>query len=82
MPNRPRAKVLDDVLLERQRQDAKFGPVRGMDLCEWMCVLMEEVGEAAGAVHETVGRDNIRKELIQVAAVAVNIVEHMDRGDA
>ena len=57
-------------------------------------ILLNALGAAAGrasqAVHETeqgrvtaerYGRAAIRKELIQTAAVAVNIIEHMDRGE-
>ena len=105
--------VLNEIADERGNQDAKFGPVRGMSLTEWLCVLQEETGEAheeyldlmlgvllnalgaatgraAQAIHETEsertgaarhGRAAIRKELIQTAAVAVNIVEHLDRRD-
>ena len=103
-------RIYDDIYRERRRQDAKFGPIRGMDLAEWTCVLVEEIGEAseahielilallmdtlmatggrvAQAVHETIGerttavrhgRDAIRKELVQVAAVAVNMIYHLD----
>ena len=107
------ARVLTDIVLERSRQDTKFGPIRDMDLGEWVCVLVEEIGEVteehaemllavlvaalmsaggrvAQAVHETIGertgalrhgREAIRKECIQVAAVAVNITQHMDRNN-
>ena len=82
--------VYQDIRDERAHQDTKFGPVRTMPLTEWVCVLTEEVGEAAEAVHELEqGRpDNVtswwgalRDELVQVAATAVNMIEHMDRGD-
>ena len=104
--------IMNELRAERTRQDAKFGPIRDMDLCEWVCVLTEEIGEAAEAhadmlmaglmdvmtaaggrlaqaVHETVGErtdatrfgiDAVRKELVQVAAVAVNIIRHIDDG--
>lgn len=56
-----------------------------------IAALVGTVGRVGQAVHETFGqrtdarrhgRDAIRAELIQVAAVAGNIVEHMDRNDA
>lgn len=56
-----------------------------------IAALVAAVGRAGQAVHETFGertdarrhgRKAIRDELIQVAAVAENIVEHMDRSDA
>ena len=82
-------RIYADIGAERIRQDDKFGRVRDMELTEWVCVLTEEVGEVAKAVHEAAqqriswegGRTATRAELVQVAAVAVNIIEHMDRGD-
>lgn len=46
----------------------------------WIDILLEEVAEA---VDEAKGGDiaALRKELIQVAAVAVNWIENLDRAD-
>ena len=71
---------------ERDRQTAKWGEQRH-DLIEWNAILMEEVGEASREIleqhfdtfyHPDSGRvDRIKKELTQVAAVAVQILEQI-----
>jgi AbrB family looped-hinge helix DNA binding protein len=77
------------VISERYRQDAKWGE-QNHELQFWMGILMEEVGELAQAVNETVfnngpeeqakgGYANMRAEAVQVAAVAVAFVEMLDR---
>lgn len=70
---------------ERQKQIAKWGPQDTNEWPEWLSILMEEVGELAEAINETWfrnathpergGIENIRKEAVQVAAVAVSIIE-------
>lgn len=70
--------VYTDIKEERERQDAKWGE-QNHPLDTWMTVLMEEVGEAAQDVLK--GRTpELRKELVQVAAVAVAAIEFIDRG--
>jgi NTP pyrophosphatase (non-canonical NTP hydrolase) len=79
-------RVLDDVAAERMRQDEKWG-VQDIHDYERISILTEEVGEAAKAANEanfttspTRGdRTHLRKELIQVAAVAVDYVQAIDR---
>jgi NTP pyrophosphatase (non-canonical NTP hydrolase) len=83
------AAVLQDVAAERAAQVEKWGTQRH-SWPEWMSILTEEVGEAAQAAnkaHWTVPdyRESIRKqvqalreELVQIAAVAVQIIEHID----
>jgi NTP pyrophosphatase (non-canonical NTP hydrolase) len=82
--------VLELVAAERQRQDDKWGDQSGNHPFEWMSILMEEVGELAEAINETCfqtqhvkpdrgGPDAIRREAVQVAAVAVAIVEAIVR---
>lgn len=44
-------------------------------ICTWMHILVEEVSETASA--KTI--DDLRKELIQVAAVAISAIESLDR---
>lgn len=67
------------VLDERDRQDAKWGtefPNRDWD--RWVTILTEEVGEFAEAVLELPydgSEEDIRKELIQIAAVAFAALE-------
>lgn len=74
--------VVDEVLEECARQDAKWGEQNHM-APEWLAILAEEFGEVA---KEVVGitfahpwSENYRVELVQTAAVAVRIVESYDR---
>lgn len=69
------------VAIERQRQTEKWGTQRHTWV-EWMTVLGEEYGEACkAAVELNWGRSDdiaeLRRELIQVAAVAVQIAERI-----
>ncbi|WP_028988046.1 hypothetical protein [Thermicanus aegyptius] len=77
------------VIEERKRQDAKWG-VQDHDPSTWIGILGEEFGELCQAINETWfdngtqerkkgGYENMRKEAIQVAAVAVALVESLDR---
>ncbi len=74
-------RALLDVAQERKHQDSKWG-VRSHNGAVWMAILGEEVGEANRAVLRDVfdkdGTADIRAELIQVAAVAVAIIEQID----
>ncbi len=72
--------MLGEVGAERERQDARFGAERihGQSRHLRLTVLMEEVGELARAVLEQ-DEHAIRTEVIQVAAVAVALVESLDR---
>jgi NTP pyrophosphatase (non-canonical NTP hydrolase) len=72
--------VFAEVAAERERQDARFGAERILGQSRYLrvTVLMEEVGELARAVLEH-DEDAIRAEAIQVAAVAVALVESLDR---
>lgn len=64
---------------ERKRQDEKWGPSMERPSPS-LAVLMEEVGEVANALLEN-DEDNLRVELVQVAAVALAMVEAIDRGE-
>ena len=72
------------ITTERDRQDEKWG-VQTHSPAEWMMILMEEVGEFAEAEMEARYRDGakarIREELVQVAAVALAMLEDCDRND-
>lgn len=86
--------VLSDVSSERTRQLTKFG-VQDHPIADWFLILQEEVGEAAREACEHVFRGRfpehyaddperlhrLRKELIEVAAVAVAMVESLDRNE-
>lgn len=76
------ADALDAVRAERARQDAKWGPATLSNRAaeRGLTVLMEEVGEVARALLDCSPRRAVRAELVQVAAVAVAIVEAIDRG--
>lgn len=80
---------LADVLDERDRQDAKWGP-QNHDPFAWLVILMEEVGEASKAALEArvQGDRNAeaydftayRTEIVQTCAVALAMIEALDRG--
>lgn len=77
---------------EMERQIAKFG-VQNHEPPIYLTILMEEVGEAAqAALHakndfrpgsgwNEAKLKEYRKELIQVAAVAMSMIECLDRGE-
>jgi len=68
---------LSEVMLERARQDQKWGEQNHPDLY-WLAVLTEEVGELAKELIE--GRlAEARRELVQVTAVGVAWLEAMER---
>ncbi len=69
-----RQEIFDAITVERRRQDEKWGiqaHLPGM----WLAILVEEVGEAATALLESGDGPEWRKELIQIAAVAVATIE-------
>lgn len=78
--------ALNIVKAERANQDAKWGEQRH-SWSEWATILGEEYGEFCEAVNETVlnnktkleigGVDNMLKEAIHTAAVAVEIIEKL-----
>lgn len=70
----PTVTVIDQVLAERERQDARHGAPRerGITPHEWLAILVEEVGEVARDVHE---KRDPTAELVQVAAVALAMIE-------
>ena len=74
--------VLNDIIDERKRQDERWG-VQRLEWPVWMAVLTEEVGESAEASLEAhfnpqAPLGHLREELVQVAAVAVAMIEHID----
>ena len=83
MTNRER--IYSAITAERDAQDAKWGnQLHSMPI--WSAILTEECGEVAQAalnVHWD-GEDrlaHLREELVQVAAVAVHIIEKIESGD-
>lgn len=77
-------KVIKQITAERKRQIKKFGSQSGVSTYKWLTILMEEVGEAAEAAldieHGKISDQmSYRNEIIQVAAVAVQILEHLNK---
>lgn len=73
----PRVKA--DLEMERMRQDAKWGE-QNHHPDHWRVILGEELGEMDKENLERNG-DRYREELVQVAAVAVAMLESYDRGN-
>lgn len=84
------SRSLSSILRERHRQDAKWGE-QNHDPFGYLAILVEEVGEfSQAALHDrfhdprdgdtTKSREKLRDEAVQVAAVAMAIVECLDRG--
>lgn len=76
--------IFQEIIDERIRQDRKWGDQSYNSPMVWTAVLGEEFGEVAKAAIEYRFRDasidDLHKELIQVAAVAVAWVEAIDVG--
>ncbi|EKO04744.1 MazG-like family protein [Leptospira interrogans] len=78
-------KIIQEILGEREKQDQKWGE-QNHNPIEWCAILVEEVGEVSKAALETHfkydGKNDLseyREELIQVAAVALAMIECLDR---
>lgn len=75
--------ALKSVLAERERQDAKWGE-QNHDPFTYLAVLGEEYGETCqAALHSRFGgkhAGSLREEAVHTAAVALAIVECIDRG--
>lgn len=79
--------IFEEIKKERLAQDAKWGEQNHKPI-EWVAILTEEVGEVSKEALEShfkqYYRDvnqlaNYRKELIQVAAVAISMIQCLDR---
>lgn len=71
-------RIMANIAAERTRQDAKWG-IRPGDHPEWFSIMFEEVFEVSKALNDRQPIDELREELIQVAAVAVAWIEGLDR---
>lgn len=77
--------ALIDVLKERDRQEHLWGE-QNHTIFPWLAILQEEVGEMC---HEAMAiyfdkqnrQKELRTELVQVAAVALSMLECLDRND-
>lgn len=77
----PQYRALVEVWRERCRQDGKWGAIHSFDSRtpeEWLTILAEEFGELAEGILK---RDeaNTMEEATQVAAVAIAILESLQR---
>lgn len=74
--------VANHINEERRRQDAKWGSQRHLPPAVWLAILTEEVGEVAEQILEARAGNaragELRKELIQVAAVATAWLEALE----
>ena len=75
-------KIFEQIREERERQDAKWGEQNHLPFV-WCSILGEEVGEVNKAALEyyfaNIPIDDYKKELVQVAAVAVAMLECIER---
>ena len=71
--------IFAEIIAERKRQDEKWGANRNLEHSFWLMILVEEVGEAAMAILK--GTPNLKKELIQIAAVVVAWLENIERNE-
>lgn len=82
---RNRTVIYRDIDEERERQERKWGP-QLHSWPVWAAILAEESGEVAEAClqahwQEEGGLDHLREELVQAAAVAVQMLEKLDAGE-
>jgi NTP pyrophosphatase (non-canonical NTP hydrolase) len=69
---------LGEIIGERERQDAKWGAGRKLPNDTWFRILGEEFGEVAIALNDGEPVENLRAELVQVAATAIAWLECID----
>ena len=82
--------IINQIIQERINQNQKWGQQNHKPI-EWCAILMEEVGEMAKEAHEfyfqgkyyqpTGQLERYEKELIQVAAVALAMLESLYRNE-
>ncbi|MGD8172171.1 MazG-like family protein [Vibrio sp. TRT 21S02] len=68
--------ALVSTMNEMSAQDEKWGADRELSPFMWNAILVEEVGEVSKAILE---KEGLREELVQVAAVALQWIENIDR---
>ena len=73
-----RAKVLENVLAERERQDSIWGDQRDNTDDMWALIAREELGEVAKDINDN-KLGSAYTEIIQVAAVMVAWAESLRR---
>jgi len=70
-------KIVKFIIAERARQDEKWGE-QNHDIYKWLAILGEEVGEANKAALEN-DYSELMKELIQIGAVTIAMIESLER---
>ena len=84
MDEERQAGIIDQILYERSMQDEKWGE-QNHNPAEWMSILIKKVVEASKEALEnnsnpyTTNLRKYRHEMIQVAAVALSMIECLDR---
>ena len=73
-----RAKVIENVLAERERQDSIWGDQRDNTDDTWALIAIEELGEVAKDINDT-KLGSAYTEIIQVAAVMTAWAESLRR---
>lgn len=74
-----KTEVLNVILEERDFQDQKWGPIdeNPHDLGTWLLLIESELDEAKlAAVKGGKGRNSVRNELVQVAALCIAALEN------
>lgn len=70
--------VLEEIRLERKRQDGLWGSQRWHDDGTWLRIFIEELGESM--IERNGDRETgMRQELVQAAAVLICWIENVDR---
>ena len=77
-PHPALANAVGDIIDERLRQRERWHDDHLRTAGEWLAILVEEVGEVATAQKAGSPKD-LRTELVQVAAVAIAMLEELDR---
>ena len=81
-----RAEISFLISAELARQDRKWGDQSAKPMLLWLAILTEEVGEVAKAILEgaegALDVEPLRRELVQVAAVAVAALEALEKQEA
>ena len=70
-------RLISEVMTTRQHQHEIWGE-QNHKPSEWQSILIEEVGEQAKAINDA-DWDNYRVELLQVAALCLQMIECFDR---
>lgn len=80
--------LLNEIRNEADRSEVLHGNQDDLSRLQWYAILSEEVGEVARALCDTMSRDpdkvakaarNMREELVQVASVALRMLDIGDR---